>query len=101
MKIIFYTILISSIFSQQDSTIKYFSTNIMRTNILRGKPEKNINKNEAHFRAKYYPSGELKSIEFVPANWDKGKRKNPRSSTSTVEPYRRFMAINGWCNYQI
>ena len=65
MKLFFYTILIGSTFSQQDSTIKYFSTNIMRTNILKGKPEKNINKNEAHFRAKYYSSGELKSIEFM------------------------------------
>ena len=64
---------------QQDSTVKYFSTNFMRTNILKGKPEKNIDKKEAHFRAVYYPSGELKSIEFLPANWDKGKRKKSNS----------------------
>jgi hypothetical protein len=62
----------------------------MRTNILRGKPEKNINKNEAHFRAKYYPSGELKSIEFVPANWDKGKRKKPISSNKLKLYYLKW-----------
>ena len=51
----------------------------MRTNILKGKPEKDVDKKEAHFRAVYYPSGELKSNEFLPANWDKGKRKKSNS----------------------
>ena len=77
---IFISIFILGILSgQQDSTVKYFSTNFMRTNILKGKPEKNIDKKEAHFRAIYYPSGELKSIEFLPANWDKGERKKSNS----------------------
>ena len=67
-------------FSQQDSTVKYFSTNVMRTNILKGKPEKNVNKKEAHFKAIYYPSGELKSIEYLPANWDKKNRKKKKST---------------------
>jgi len=77
---IFISIFILGILSgQQDSTVKYFSTNFMRTNILKGKPEKDVDKKEAHFRAVYYPSGELKSIEFLPANWDKGKRKKSNS----------------------
>ena len=65
--------------AQPDSLIKYFSTNIMRTNVLKGKPEKSVDKKEAHFKAVYYPSGELKSIEFLPANWDKKKRKKTKS----------------------
>ena len=80
MKVIYFIILTSLLYGQQDSLVKYFSTNIMRTNILKGKPEKKINKNEAHFRANYYSSGELKSIEFIPANWDKGKRKKSSPS---------------------
>ena len=75
MKISISIFIIGILLGQQDSTVKYFSTNFMRTNILKGKPEKNVDKKEAHFRAVYYPSGELKSIEFLPANWDKGKRK--------------------------
>ena len=67
------------VFGQSDSTVKYFSTSIMRTNILKGKPEKLVDKKEAHFRAVYYPSGELKKIEFLPANWDKRKRKKSES----------------------
>ena len=65
--------------AQPDSLVKYFSTNIMRTNVLKGKPEKSVDKKEAHFKAVYYPSGELKSIEFLPANWDKKKRKKTKS----------------------
>ena len=79
MKIPILIFLSGILFGQQDSTVKYFSTNFMRTNILKGKPEKNIDKKEAHFRAVYYPSGELKSIEFLPANWDNGKRMKSNS----------------------
>ncbi|MEC9474926.1 MAG: hypothetical protein VX746_03280, partial [Candidatus Neomarinimicrobiota bacterium] len=78
--IIFPILLMQITFAQPDSLVKYFSTNIMRTNVLKGKPEKSIDKKEAHFKAIYYPSGELKSIEFLPANWDKKRRvktKNP------------------------
>ena len=59
MKISILIFIIGILFGQQDSTVKYFSTNFMRTNILKGKPEK--------------------SIEFLPANWDKGKRKKSNS----------------------
>ena len=79
MKIFISIFILGILYGQQDSTVKYFSTNFMRTNILKGKPEKNLDKKEAHFRAVYYPSGELKSIEFLPANWDKGKRKKSNS----------------------
>ena len=50
--------------AQPDSLVKYFSTNIMRTNVLRGKPEKSVDNKEAHFKAVYYPSGELKTINL-------------------------------------
>ena len=90
MKVIFFSILTSLLYGQQDSLVKYFSTNIMRTNILKGRPEKKINKNEAHFRAEYYSSGELKSIEFIPANWDKGKRKKPSSSNQLKLYYLKW-----------
>ena len=66
-------------FSQPDSLVKYFSTNIMRTNVLKGKPEKSAEIIEAHFKAVYYPSGELKTIEYLPANWDKNKKIKSRS----------------------
>ena len=90
MKVIFFSILTSLLYGQQDSLVKYFSTNIMRTNILKGRSEKSINKNEAHFRAIYYSSGALKSIEFVPANWDKGKRKKPSSSNQLKLYYLKW-----------
>ena len=51
----------------------------MRTNVLKGKPEKSVDKKEAHFKAVYYPSGELKTIEYLPANWDKSKKNKLRS----------------------
>ena len=56
MKISISIFIIGILLGQQDSTVKYFSTNFMRTNILKGKPEKNIDKKEAHFRAVYYLS---------------------------------------------
>ncbi len=64
---------ITMIYSQTDSTVKLFSTDLMRTNILTGKSKESVKRSEAHFRAVYYPSGELKSVEFIPANWDKGR----------------------------
>ena len=79
MRIFISVLIVGVAFGQSDSTVKYFSTSIMRTNILKGKPEKSVDKKEAHFRAVYYPSGELKSIEFLPANWDKRKRKKSGS----------------------
>ena len=78
MRIFISVVITGVVFGQTDSTVKYFSTSIMRTNILKGKPEKSVDKKEAHFRAVYYPSGELKKIEFLPANWDKRKRKKSR-----------------------
>ena len=79
-KFTFFFLLILQIGSAQpDSLIKYFSTNIMRSNVLKGKPEKSVDNKEAHFKAVYYPSGELKTIEFIPANWDKSKKNKLRS----------------------
>ena len=80
LKSCFFLILTFQVLSAQpDSLVKYFSTNIMRTNVLRGKPEKSVDGNEAHFKAIYYPTGELKKIEFIPANWDKNKKNKSRS----------------------
>ena len=87
LKSFFFLILTFQVLSAQpDSLVKYFSTNIMRTNVLRGKPEKSVDDKEAHFKAIYYPSGELKTIEFIPANWDKNK-KNKSRSTGRVKLY--------------
>ncbi len=72
--ILFFLLIFQIGFAQPDSLTKYFSTNIMRSNVLKGKPEKSVDKKEAHFKAVYYPSGELKTIEFIPANWDKNNR---------------------------
>ena len=77
-------------FSQPDSTVKIFSTDLMRTNILTGKPKESVKKNEAHFRAVYYPSGELKSVEFFPANWDKGRRKKVKSPNKLRLYYQKW-----------
>ena len=77
-------------FSQPDSTVKIFSTDLMRTNILTGEPKESVKKNEAHFRAVYYPSGELKSVEFFPANWDKGRRKKVKSPNKLRLYYQKW-----------
>ena len=39
-----------NLFAQPDSLTKYFPTTIMRTNVLKGKPEKTVDQNEAHFK---------------------------------------------------
>ena len=80
----------SKLFSQADSIVKVFSTDLMRANVLKGKPKDKIKKNTAHFRAVYYPSGELKYVEFVPANWDKGKRKRVKSSDKLKLYYQKW-----------
>ena len=78
------------ILAQPDSIVKVFSTDLMRTNVLTGKPKESISKRDAHFRAVYYPSGELKRIEFVPANWDKGRRKKPKSTSKLKLYYQQW-----------
>ncbi|MBN4081406.1 hypothetical protein JYT44_03480 [Caldithrix abyssi] len=83
-------ILIGTGYSQVDSTVKFFSTDLMRTNILSGKSRETVEKNEAYFRAVYYPSGELKSVEFIPANWDKGHRKKSISPSRLKLYYRKW-----------
>ena len=92
MKYHFFFVLFSlgSIFSQPDSTVKLFSTDLMRTNILSGEAKESVKKNEAHFRAVYYPSGELKSVEFIPANWDKGRRKKAKSPSRLRLYYKKW-----------
>jgi len=92
MKIIFFILIFSSIklFSQVDSIIKIFPTDLMRANILTGKPKDKVKKNTAHFRAVYYTSGELKYIEFIPANWDKGRRKRFKSPDKLKLYYEKW-----------
>ena len=79
-----------NLFAQPDSLTKYFSTTIMRTNVLKGKPEKTVDENEAHFKAVYYPSGELKSVEFLPANWDKKSVRRPQ-----LQGEQNYITLNG------
>ena len=92
MKIIFFVLIFSSIklFSQADSIIKIFPTDLMRANILKGKPKDKVKENTAHFRAVYYTSGELKYIEFIPANWDKGRRKRFKSPNKLKLYYEKW-----------
>ena len=92
MKIIFFILIFSSnkLFSQADSIIKIFPTDLMRGNILKGKPKDKVKKNTAHFRAVYYTSGELKYIEFIPANWDKGRRKRFKSPDKLKLYYEKW-----------
>ena len=63
-----------SLFAQNDSLVKYYSTEIIRSNIIKGRPEIEVDVNEAHFKAIYHPSGRLKSIEYIPANLDKDRK---------------------------
>ena len=58
--------------------------------LLKGKPEKTVDQNEAHFKAVYYPSGELKSVEFLPANWDKKRRKKTSAPGRTELYYLKW-----------
>ena len=67
-----------TLFAQNDSLVKYYSTEIIRSNIIKGRPEIEVDDNEAHFKAVYYPSGRLKSIEFIPANL--AKNRNNRTT---------------------
>ena len=92
MKIIFFILVLTSIklFSQADSIIKVFPTDLMRANILKGKPKDKVKENTAHFRAVYYTSGELKYIEFIPANWDKGRRKRFKSPNKLKLYYEKW-----------
>mgnify|MGYP001171692265 FL=1 len=92
MKIIFFILVVTSIklFSQADSIIKVFPSDLMRANILKGKPTDKVKENTAHFRAVYYSSGELKYIEFIPANWDKGRRKRFKSSDKLKLYYEKW-----------
>ncbi len=92
MKIIFFILVFTSIklFSQADSIIKFFPTDLMRANILKGKPKDEVKENTAHFRAVYYTSGELKYIEFIPANWDKGRRTRFKSTDKLKLYYKKW-----------
>ena len=92
MKIIFFVLIFSSIklFYQADSIIKIFPTDLMRANILKGKPKDKVKENTAHFRAVYYSSGELKYVEFIPANWDKGRRKRFESPDKLKLYYEKW-----------
>ena len=65
--------LLCALFAQNDSLVKYYSTEIIRSNIIKGRPEIEVDDNEAHFKAVYYSSGRLKSIEFIPASLAKNR----------------------------
>ena len=72
--------------AQNDSLVKYYSTEIIRSNIIKGRPEIEVDNNEAHFKAVYYPSGRLKSIEFIPANLAKN-RNNKTTKDKLLKLY--------------
>ena len=71
---IFFLVSFYALSAQKDSLVKYYSTEIIRSNIIKGRPETEVDENEAHFKAVYYPSGRLKSIEYIPANLAKDRK---------------------------
>ena len=75
-----------TLFAQNDSLVKYYSTEIIRSNIIKGRPEIEVDVNEAHFKAVYYPSGRLKSIEYIPANFAKNQ-KNKTTKDKLLKLY--------------
>ena len=75
-----------TLFAQNDSLVKYYSTEMIRSNIIKGRPEIEVDVNEAHFKAVYYPSGRLKSIEYIPANMSKN-RKNKITKDKLLKLY--------------
>ena len=81
---------ICTLFGQKDSLVRYYSTDMIRTNMIKGRPEIKVNVNESHFKATYYPSGRLKSIEFIPADWDKRKREKTTSKNSLKLYYLKW-----------
>ena len=90
MRICLIIFTLNCVYGQPDSIVKVFSTDLMRTDILNGNPKESINKNDAHFRAVYYSSGELKRVEFVPASWDKGKREKIKPTNKLKLYYKKW-----------
>ena len=58
-----------ALFAQNDSLVKYYSTEIIRSNIIKGRPEIEVDINEAHFKAIYHPSGRLKVLNLSLLIW--------------------------------
>ncbi len=79
-----------ALFAQNDSLVKYYSTEIIRSNIIKGRPEIEVDINEAHFKAIYHPSGRLKSIEYIPANLAKDRKYKTNREKLTRLYYLRW-----------
>ena len=79
-----------ALFAQNDSLVKYYSTEIIRSNIIKGRPEIEVDINEAHFKAIYHPSGRLKSIEYIPANLAKDRKHKTNREKLTRLYYLRW-----------
>ena len=79
-----------ALYAQNDSLVKYYSTEIIRSNIIKGRPEIEVDINEAHFKASYHPSGRLKSIEYIPANLGKDRKYKTNREKLTRLYYLRW-----------
>ena len=77
---------ICGLIAQNDSLVKYYSTEMIRSNIINGRPEIKVDANEAHFKVVYHPSGRLKSIEYIPANLAKNQ-KNKTTKDKLLKLY--------------
>ena len=86
----FFCFVLYTLFAQNDSLVKYYSTEIIRSNIIKGRPEIEVDDNEAHFKAIYHPSGRLKSIEFIPANLAKDRKYKTNKEKLTRLYYLRW-----------
>ncbi len=63
-----------------EQVIKYYPTSLTREKLLKKDvPHKSV-KGQPHFKATYKPSGELKSVEYIPAPWDKSFPREKRAS---------------------
>lgn len=72
---------------EQDTLVKYFPTDIQRSEILDSEvPEKDV-KGKTHFKSTYSEKGKLLNVEFVPG------RKNGREKLSGLKLYYGYWDI--------
>ena len=68
---LFSTILIGQ---AQDTLVKYFPTDIQRSEILNSKVSEKDVKGKAHFKSTYSEQGKLLNVEYIPGR-KKGREK--------------------------
>lgn len=71
-------------------TVKYFATELMRSDILTKDTTEKSLEGKAHFKATYAPSGKLQSVEYIPAAWDQGPRKKTHTAAKLKLLYKKW-----------